>query len=316
MNTHTKIVFAHDRYSWYLPYVLYQAKFASPHSEIVLLGNQLSIPGIHCERLEDLHNENIDKFHNNYKHMSSNPERYEKFCWLRWFYLLEYMRSYNIQLVWHFDSDVLLYSSIEEIEKIYSDILLSCGYLIPKQDFDSFTWCAFPNVSYWTFECLKDFCEFALNSFCDDEYLNLYQKKWDFHIRTKTPGGICDMTTLYLFWRERSKSIANLAIEHNSNVFDININTGSNYYPNEYVTYRGKKKIEFLENKPVLFNVKNKKKLIFSHTLHFQADAKRKIPLFYTGNSFKDKRLSDAFNLLRLGKGFLITVKKKYFSCS
>ena len=48
-------------------------------------------------------------------------------------------------------------------------------------------------------------------SFSEHEYLERYQKKWDWHLAQNKPGGICDMTTLYLFWEANQDRIVNMA---------------------------------------------------------------------------------------------------------
>ena len=86
-------------------------------------------------------------------------------------------RIYEIRGVWYLDSDVLLYSGIEEIHAAYSTGLTECGFLIPRQEFTSFEWGDHAHASYWTETALAKFSEFAVRKFQEREYLALYEEK-------------------------------------------------------------------------------------------------------------------------------------------
>ncbi len=291
MNSQTPIVFIHRGDSWYLPYVLSQAKFANPGSNITLLGDDLAlrvvqgIKGVRGETLNNLECDSINCFRKNYSHMSSNTEEFELFCWLRWFYLLEYMRRHHISTAFHCDSDILLYNSIGKIKEIYGlGKNRDCGFLIPRQSFDSLVWAASGHVSYWSNDLLKKFCEFSINSFTEPEFLDLYKEKYNYHLTEKKPGGICDMTTLYLFWKWNEDRIENLAVNHDANVIDNSINFGLNYDIDEYAVDSniGIKKVKFVRGCPFFFASDNSGTLARVHALHFQGVAKPYIKEFST----------------------------------
>jgi hypothetical protein len=297
MNTQTQLVFIHQGNSWYLPYVLSQAKFSNPSSNITLIGNELalqslqSIKGIHTESLEDLECDFTKTFNQNYCHMSSNSRDYELFCWLRWFYLLEYMRRHSISNSFYCDSDVLLYSSIEDIKEIYNLKNDDCAFSITKQKVAS------GHFSYWSYDCLNKFCEFSISSFVEPEFLNWYKEKYARHLTEKQAGGVCDMTTLYLFWKRNKDQIENLAVNHDGNIIDNNINSSLNYDTDEYAVdlSKGIKKVKFVRGYPFLFPSNNSGTLARAHALHFQGDAKLYIKEFSTyipflRRYFKSKR--------------------------
>jgi hypothetical protein len=288
-----KIVFIHNGNSWYLPYALNQATSVNGHSDVVLIGNCNVHEKFHFVALESLANRNSDTFRSRYHHMSDNKHEFELFCWLRWFFLLEYMRTEHVQSVLHLDSDVLLCSSVDEIERNYSNTTADCAFLIPKQDHNSFMWCATGHISFWTIDLLEQFCAFCLNSLWQSEYQELYEQKWNWHLTNREPGGICDMTTLYLFWREREARITNLAMNHNGNVFDMLISSGFNYCEDEYVTGSGKKEIRFINRQPHLLRNDGTRNPVRVHALHFQGAAKQDIPYYYFGKNFKGKAYRD-----------------------
>lgn len=288
----TKIVFVNKGNSWYLRYVIHQAMHASPNSEVVLIGDSRSYHDITFKafkslQCEDLQCEDIVKFRKSYLHMSTNSEQFELFCWERWFYLRNYMRQHKVGSVLYLDSDVLLYSSIDEIKRAYSDVTWECGLSIPKDGPAS------GHVSYWTIDRLEDFCRFTVKSFRDQAYLKLYKEKWGWHLAVKAPGGVCDMTTLYLFYKDNTDRITNMAKSHGSNVFDNNINSASNYKPNQYITQNGIKKTEFIRNRPFFFKADLAGEFDQVHALHFQGGAKLHIRSFYSGKPFPGRTSDD-----------------------
>jgi hypothetical protein len=92
----TKIAFVHNGNSWYLPYALNQAKAANGDSDVVLIGNCDAYESVHLVQIESLRDKGSDEFRRRYDHMSANGHEFELFCWLRWFYLLQYMRREHV----------------------------------------------------------------------------------------------------------------------------------------------------------------------------------------------------------------------------
>jgi hypothetical protein len=310
-----KIVFIHNGNSWYLPYVLNQARSVNGNSDVVLIGNCKVHEKVQFVPLENLRDRNSDTFRSRYHHMSDNKHEFELFCWLRWFYLLEYMRAEHVQSVLHLDSDVLLCSSVDEIKRNYSNTMSDCAFLIPRQDHDSFSWAASGHISFWTIDQLEEFCAFCLNSLCQREYQELYKQKWNWHLANQEPGGISDMTTLYLFWREREARITNLAIDHNGNVFDMLISSGFNYYEDEYLTESCKKQIRFIDRRPYLLRNDGSRNPVRVHALHFQGVAKRYIPYYYRGKGFRGKTYSDMAVCFQSTRGKLNALLKRKEGC-
>lgn len=283
------IVFFHQGYRRYLTYVLSQAKHASPDSPITLIGDAFPCAGVQFISPNDLQSELAETFTLRYIHMSSNPVEYEMLCWLRWFHLLVYMRKYNVKSVLHLDSDVLLYSSIESMRAIYADAMTSCGLVIPPQDDTTYQWCTSASTSFWTIDALESFCNFAIKSFTKEKYLQMYKDKWEYHLTKCKPGGICDMTGLYLYMLENRNVIHNLAAEQNGTVFDSGINANENSKMNEYLFYAGRKHVLFVDKHPCFVTSGVNRKLVRAHALHFAGNTKQHIPRYYTGRYFKGK---------------------------
>jgi hypothetical protein len=305
----TPIVFIHKGYSWHLPYVLRQAAWVNSNCGVVLIfeGQDIAVDrGINkkvgCVPVDRIlsiaPNPDLDRFCSHYRHMSSNSTEFELFCWKRWYYLLSYMEAEHIDRVLYLDSDVLVYYSTDYLLNHYSSVLKACALMIPQQDHQSFSWCVSGHISYWTKAALKEFCSFILDSFESAEKYSHYCRKWEWHNECGSPGGICDMTTLYLFWRSNQASITNFAEEYVGGVFDMNFSLSLNYRENEYVLKNGHKAVEFVDGKPVFFRDKDGR--VNAHAIHFQGHAKNLIPSYYNGPLFRqyvirkaEKRLKD-----------------------
>ena len=168
MHKDTRIVFVHQGNRWYLPYVMRQAVSVNKSAhDVTLLGDTEHGDGVSTVPLEGLRSVWSDQFVKLYEHMSTNSERFELFCWLRWFYLLQYMQLEHVTHVLHLDTDALLYSSIQELHGVYGGMMTDCGLMVPEQDFSSFMWFASGHISYWTRAFLERFCDFVLRSFKD-----------------------------------------------------------------------------------------------------------------------------------------------------
>jgi hypothetical protein len=239
----------------------------------------------------------LNEFCSHYRHMSSNSMEFELFCWKRWYYLLYYMELEHIDRVLYLDTDVLINYPTDYLLNHYSSIMKPCALMIPQQDHRNFSWCVSGHSSFWTRAALQEFCGFASDSFASAEKFSLYSQKWKWHNETCSPGGICDMTTLYLFWRSNQMSITNLAEEYEGGVLDMNFSLSLNYRENEYVLKDGHKAVEFVDGKPVFFRDKDGR--VKAHAIHFQGNAKDLIPSCYQGPMFRQHATRTAKKLAK-----------------
>jgi len=295
----SKIVFVHDGYKPYLPYVLQQARSASPNHEVVLIGGGYEGMGFRVVPLRDLKSAAAEEFSKIYQHMSPNGYKYEMFCYLRYFYLLEYMRREKVESVWSLDSDVLLYSSVEELERLYPETLSTCGILIPEQDMSAPYGWACAHVSRWTVEWLADFCDYIINNFSQEKYLELNRAWWAMN---NEGGGVSDMITLWMFRSERGASVVNLAPERDRTVIDYCINFSFSYTDGEFEWHDGRKQVFWKRRLPYFRRTDGSGTLVRVHAIHFQGAAKASIPGFYSGNRFPGKVRLDASRRFRAVK--------------
>lgn len=202
-----------------------------------------------------------------YQHRSTNPEWFEMFCFQRWFVLYEFMEQHSLTKVFVADSDVLLYCDV-------SDYDYDVAYSIPK-DQQNYRWSASAHVSYWTINGLRKFCEYILWLFEDDYLLN---EKWQYHKETGAPGGIADMTALYLFSTEHP--VKTLTGVYEGMTFDHQMNRPDNLYRDEYEMGGDIKRIDWrLGKTPYGYNKKLDCWVKFN-ALHFQGNAKQHMEKF------------------------------------
>lgn len=306
----SKIVFVHDGRKPHLPYVLQQARSASPNSDVVLIGGGYEGRGIRVIPLGDLSNEGAETFLRVYQHMSPNPPDYERFCYLRYFYMLEYMRRENIGLIWSLDSDVLLYSSVSELERTYPEPLSSCGILIPEQDMSAPYGWACGHVACWTVEWLEDFCDFIISNFTLEKYQVLNRAWWAMN---DEGGGVSDMITLWMFRRERGEGVVNLAPERDGAVIDYCINFSFSYRDGEFECHEGRKRVFWIKRRPFFRRTNGLGGLVRVHAIHFQGAAKAGIPGAYSGHRFPGKTRLDLSRALNAVKNRTRPLVKKFF---
>jgi hypothetical protein len=293
MNTPAPMVFIHSGESWYLPYALQQARLADPQAAIFLLGDSQSVePGILKRNLKEYETDVIRQFRQLYYQNAPNPLENELVCYLRWFYLSNFLRQEALRDVFYFDSDVLVYSSGNEVKRTMLEPGMECGLSVHSQSPESCLWTACGHASYWQAAILEEFCEFCLRSYESDESLARYRTKVAWHKNEGVSGGITDMTTLYFFWEQNQHRIANLAIRKNGAMVDHNVANAANHGDDEYLMEEGIKKIRFQAGRPHVFPAPSAEPTL-AHSLHFQGSCKKLMPTYYTGPAFRQKWLAD-----------------------
>jgi putative methyltransferase (TIGR04325 family) len=205
----------------------------------------------------------VDKFESVYKHMSSNTENFEKICIKRWIILSNFLNQNKIDVCYYSDSDVMLYANVSDVYENYKSY--DSVYTLPEYQ-ENFRWTASACCSFWKKETLNIFSEFILSSYSNDK-IQILKDKWDYHQKMQIPGGVCDMTLLYLFSQtinffSLSKVIENFA-------FDQNYLDDENYFKKEYELAfdsnigRNVKKIIWNNNSPFAYNLIEQKNIQF-----------------------------------------------------
>ncbi|HIG74093.1 MAG TPA: hypothetical protein EYQ24_05845 [Bacteroidetes bacterium] len=282
------LVFIHEGYSEYLEFTLRQAHAASPASEIVLLGNAENdrFPFVtHVDIGAPHYAEAAEEATRVYRHMATNPKAVALRWLQRWFWLRTFFHEAGLDDAWVLDSDVLLFAGEQELRARYSEGQ-PLALAIPQPQ-EPLIWAAGPHASYWTRETVEDFCRFAERSYTEPAGLARYEDKWAMHQREGIPGGVCDMTTLYLFAQETPH--ANVLEVQEGAAVEHNLNVPHNAHPDEYAMDGAAKALDWRDGQPWGTNRQTGEAVRFL-ALHLQGQAKGQIPALYTGPAFENQK--------------------------
>jgi hypothetical protein len=285
MNKSPQIIFINQNFSPKLDLVFEQACSMNSAQDIsIICPSDLEIPeACNQAELSELGSKDLENFQEIYIHRCSNPEKFERFCIARWFYLLSYMQRNHLSSVLYVDSDVLVYSNIQKMMETHSLNKCKCGLMTLEQDHSSFLWAASGHTSYWSTEALAEFCRFIIDCYQSDHYQKLFQEKWDHCRKNNINGGISDMTLLYFFFNENKSKILELSKPTNSSVFDYNFNIGFNHTTNRFECNEIGKSVTWKDKLPY-FTESETGNLHLAHTIHFQGGAKNRIPEFLSAH--------------------------------
>jgi len=187
------------------------------------------------------YSDDINEFRSSYKHMSSNEPAFEMACIERWIVLANFVKQMNLEKVVYLDSDIMTFCNYEERESIFDEdyVGMVCSPKRFGSDVDSpKDWGVTGCISYWRHNIILKFKDFILSSYSDN--MDKLLHKWNWHIDTKHPGGICDMTLMYLFYFENNlQSLCK--VQKDNSVFDQNYYVPETYMTDEYsMSDRGK----------------------------------------------------------------------------
>jgi hypothetical protein len=240
---------------------------AAENNEVILISDfVLDHQKIKNIDLDDYGSEDCEKFSELYEHMSSNSEWIERFCFYRWFILLDYMKKNNLEVIFYCDSDMLLFCDVSKEYYNYKQFDMTLTHQTASIS------------SFISINALESFCEYVMKTYSNKEnieysYLN---SKWDIHKKYNVGGGICDMTLLRNWsYQYIPNRIGEMMHIYDGKTWDHNINVSDGVYDHD-----GRiKKIKFIEGIPYCFNKKLNQDIKFN-SLHFQGPAKNLINNF------------------------------------
>ena len=259
------LVFIHHRNSPYLAFTLAQARRWSPTSPIYLIGDDTNVgvnPFIHHVNMSR-YRSSAEAFKSVYRHFSPNGESYEQFCFVRWFYLRDFLRESGIDRCVHVDSDVLLYVDVnrEQTNWYGYDLTLVRGY------------CA-GNMFVNRRAAIEDLCDLTWDLYAasgaQDRLAAIYAQ------RQKTGEGISDMVPLKMLYDARRDRVAEMTgLRPNGSWWDANI-----HLPEGFETADGRKRVAFREGRAYCRHLATGQDVRFN-CLHFQGGAKKHIEPAY-----------------------------------
>ena len=196
------------------------------------------------------YNQPFQSFIDVYQHLSSNSADFEMYCFQRFFVLQQWMIKHDENQVFMIDSDLLLYADLTA--HLYQKYLqgYEAALCIPQLNNQEaeFAWMASPHLSFWTRASIQSFTSFCLDTYSHRKEL-LYQK-YNHHQAMHLPGGICDMTLLYL-WAKNKDSVFNLLELKNGVAVDHNINSMDDLREGQYKLKAGIKRVYFFKAYPM-----------------------------------------------------------------
>jgi hypothetical protein len=135
------------------------------------------------------------EFARHYRHWNTTNYEYELFCFQRWFILRDFLAHHHLGPCLYLDSDVLLYSSLDELLRLFSDcdMTLSSGGNSPVLS---------PHCSLWKHSrAIDGFCNFLMQMYSGQDPENLARQEAHYRSRQNSglEGGACDMSAFYLF---------------------------------------------------------------------------------------------------------------------
>lgn len=265
--TQTNIVIVHEGTQ---PYLRTAVETANRH------GNTVTVLGFggRCPQR--------DAFEAKYRPMANYPRTFDLQCFGRYFLLQQFMADQNLPSAFHMDSDVLMFDDMRAFEREH--LLprgIAAGIHMPQNQ-AGLRLSYGGHTSYWTRGALESFCQYLIDVY--DDMPAAAQEKWDWHRKTDAPGGVCDMTMLYL-WSQTRNDLGNFAAPLGGAVFDYNINSAENTGPEDYRTHFGKKKISFHAGKPYGSRQDTGTAVRF-RSLHFQGAAKSQMARYAAGQTY------------------------------
>ena len=226
--------------------------------------------------MNELDQSGYKEFERVYEHMSTHDKWIDLIIFKKYYIIRDYMAKYNIEKCFILDADVLLYDSLSKFsftETAYAAVST------PKNQ-ANYAWASSPHVSFWTYSAICDFTDYMINVYKNhDSVYDLLKQKYDYQQKNGQSGGICDMTLLYHWSRNREK-VYNTCVNVDGTTFEHCMTIPDNYMVDEYEMDHVLKikKVEFVNNKPYLIAKSGKK--VFTPMLHFQGEAKAFMPYY------------------------------------
>ncbi len=269
MNT-TSIFFVHRSNSIYLKYTLRQARFYNPHAPIYLIGDESNnqYDFVTHINIEDYF-ESAGEFSKHYVHMSFTPQKFEQFCFERWFIIKDFVKKNKVEQFLCLDSDVLLFCNANEVKDKYNSyeftIRGNCG----------------AGLNYFSsIKALEEFCDYTSKHYTNPEFFHILELNWAGYQERKH-GGVCDMLLLALYLEENKEKIGDVGKIENNTIFEYCI----------LDVFQNNEKIIYKKGIPYVLKKENKNWLKLK-SFHINVE-KDKMYLYYTAGRLYKERFTD-----------------------
>ncbi len=262
----------------YQPYLKYNLEITSKNNNVYLIGDsslkflekiRKNITFIDIKNYEE--DDKLNYYKNNFINYSTNSFDFEWFCFARMFILNNFLKEFNLNQIFHIDSDNILLTDINNLHFTNEN-----AFMIPHNQEEYRM-----SASIHSGLINKSFChEFSV--LFEDLYINknkfdLIEDKINHHKKNNIAGGICDMTLYYILYNENLVNPQNLFEPLNTlnNEEMIFINRlDSSEGPNSLESFKLKdEKLQIYKGNSVFDVIKNKKIKICN--IHYQGGSKR-----------------------------------------
>lgn len=215
------ILIFHTGKTYYLRYVIEQARLYNPENAIFLVSDESTkdlTEGLCSHELMKDYHERVDEFLKVYEHHSTCSVQFETFCFSRWFIMYEFMEKHQLNQAVSIDSDFLLYDSVDEIFKLNTDFDFNiCG-----------KGCS-PHCTMFSIASLKNFCDFIMEMYSDGDLNKQVVEEFEIKHSAGIEGGICDMTAFRWYEKTHPGSSVNMTIPMNGRAIDDSLYSSSGY---------------------------------------------------------------------------------------
>ena len=230
MDDKVPVFIIHDGEQFYVKHSIIAAK-ETDHFTIHVNNNKNNLIFCDLHLSSDIISEKYDIFKKKYIHMSTNTYKFELSCFKRYFLLDHYSKICNINSFWLSDSDLLIVSNLKYLTQyIHQQSYLAALSWQPNDT--TYNWAYSPHLSFWTNDAISSFTSFLIDFY--DNIPSDVLDMWNYFAANQMSGGICDMTLLYLW--AKNKLIYNLAKAHLDGfpLHDHNMNVPINYMNDQF----------------------------------------------------------------------------------
>lgn len=239
------------------------------NEEVYLLGDRANISfAKNWFDMEQFLDDRYYEFKKVYVHLSTNNEKFEFGAFKKFFAIYQFAKVHRIRQFMMLDSDCMAFKDLTELDFSSYDVGLS----IPEND-APYYWTASCHSAYWTIEALDDFLNYLISAYKNN--LGKLEEKWNYHLKNRAEGGICDMTLLYLWvMQNRNLRFCNTAYRIQGGVFDHNVASSQGCRTGEFVLNKLTKIKKIKIEKEIPYYMDEKGQWVETFVVHCQGFSK------------------------------------------
>lgn len=280
-----------DNKQQYLKYCIQQAEKYG--NEVYLFGDNANKTW--ASNWIDVKSINSNKWENFlifFENFSTYPDAWAKGIFHRFFIFEEYAKKHSINSFFVLDSDILVYDNLESVydwETIDFAAIMPYSNQLGNEIDNELRWTINAGVSFWSISAISSFTSFCVDVY--EKHKDILMPKWEFHKKYSYPGGIGEMSLLYL-WNNNNQKLKFLNLCCNNfkgGIFNSDINGSENYKKKEFKcsTILGTKKLQKRNEEIYMTTLSGERIKVYN--LHFGGDAKMLMKDYFENGRLKPK---------------------------